>query len=140
MDTGTFDYSQLTKEQIKDMCMVESRNCVSVGRMLYLLGGSSSQYEFISDACVAHSIYSKAKQDIIDLGMFHDIMFFKTVNLGNIEAICVVVYYKKSKLQRPRLVVAAAIKVEYLGKKDVFNNYYTFVRTFHLPCKEKKFK
>ena len=57
------------------------------------------------------------------------------MNLGNIEAICEVVYYKKSKLQRPRLVVAAATKVQHLGKKDKFGNFFIFVRTYHLPCK-----
>ena len=130
------DYSNFTNEQIKDFCVVESRNCMSIGRMLLILGGSQSQFEFLSDASFSQSIYNKAKQDIINLGLSHNVFFFKTVDVGNIQAICQVVYYKKSKLQRPRLVVTAAIMVQHYGKKDRFGNLMTFVRAYHLPCKE----
>ena len=135
MEKEVCDYSDISKEYIKDICMVESRNCLSIGRMLLLLGGSQSQYEFLSDAQLAHSVFEKAKQDIIDLALKHTVLFIKSVDLDNIQAICHVVYYKKSKLQRPRLVIAAAIKIEHQGKTDKFGNLYTFVRTYHIPCK-----
>ena len=135
MENEVGDSYNITKEYVKEHCMVDSRNCMSIGRMLLILGGSQSQFEFLSDAQVANAVFSKAKQDIIDLSMRHTVLFIKTVELENVEAICHVVYYKKSKLQRPRLVVVSAIKVQHHGKRDKFGNLYTFVRTYHLPCK-----
>ena len=117
MENSSIDYSSLTRDDIKDICMVQSRNCVSVGRLLLLLGGSRSHYEFLSDVVVAHSVYEAAKKDIIDLGLFHDVYFYKEVDLGNIQAVCEVVYYKKSKLQRPRLVMAACYQSRIFWKK-----------------------
>ena len=46
MEESFLDFSNITKEQVKEYCMVESRNCISIGRMLLLLGGSKSQLNF----------------------------------------------------------------------------------------------
>ena len=129
------DFCDITIEEVKEYCMLSSRNCVSIGRLMLLLSGSQSQFEFLSDPVVAVSIYEKAKQDAINIGMKHDIYYFKEVKAENIEAIAEIVYYKKSKLQRPRLVVVGALKVEYFGKKTDDGLSYTFVRIFHIPCK-----
>ena len=74
---------------------------MSVGRLMLLLSGANTQFEFLSDSLMAKAVYLKSREDIVNLGLFHDVFFFKEISLGNIDAICAVVYYKKSKLQRP---------------------------------------
>ena len=58
------DYSNLDIETVKEICLVESKNCVSVSDMLQKLSGQNSTYEFIDDPVMANLIYNYAKQEL----------------------------------------------------------------------------
>ena len=121
-------------ETIKEICLVESKNCLSVSNMLLKLGGHNSQFEFFEDQAFANEVYETGKKDLVDMGMKHNIYYVEGITEGNVEALLSVVHYKRSKLQRSRLVVLACLKANYIpaqfGVKPL-----TFVRFFHLPCK-----
>ena len=128
-------YADIDPEVMFDFCLVHSRNCISVNSLLYTIGGQNSKYEFFKDNELANDVYDKATQDLAELGMEKNILWFDIKEEGNVKAVVAVLFYKRTKLQHPRLVLVGAIKVTYLEESKPPSQCHTFVRAFHLPCK-----
>ena len=53
---------------------------------MYILSGIASVFEFLSDPLFGHDVFSKSKQDLINLGLRHQVLFKKEVNAGSMYA------------------------------------------------------
>ena len=129
------DYSNLDIDTVKDICVVESKKCITVSEMFQKLSGQNSTYEFISDPVMATKIYDYGRQELVNLSMKHDTYYYNHKEEATYEALCVVVHYKKSKLQNRRLVLVAVMKAIYLEPDRESSNMLTFVRMYNIPCK-----
>ena len=130
----TINGQNFSTESIKEVCLVESRNCLSVSNMLVKLSWHNSQYVSFEEQAFAEEIYQKSKTDLVDMGMKQHIYFVEGVFEPNVEALMAVVHYVRTKLQCPWLVVLACMKLKYFHP-DIRSEPLTFVRVFHLPCK-----
>ena len=65
----TITGQNFSTESIKEVTLVESRNCLSVSNMLVKLSGHNSQYVIFEEQAFAEEIYQKSKTDLVDMGM-----------------------------------------------------------------------
>ena len=72
---------------------------------------------------------------LVNLSIKHDIYFYNHKEEATYEALCVVVHYKKSKLQNRRLVLVGVMKAICLEPDTDNSNILTFVRMYNIPCK-----
>ena len=122
------------RERINNLFLCENKNCMSITNMLVKLGGHNAKFEFCSDPNLAEVIYSKGVNDMIALGLDHNIFFFDKKEDSEMQAQLCVVHYKRSKLSRARLVVVGCLRINF-SKRHGVTSPLIFVRLFHLPCK-----
>lgn len=105
-DSDEWQTTMSTREQY---CMVDSRNCLTVGRMLDVRRGVNKKFFIFKDADLVEQVYQKWKEDNEALGEKHDIYFRDQVENDHYKALCCVFYCYKTVDQRARLVVTAGI-------------------------------
>ena len=125
---------KVNKKMIREYFLVRKETCSTVADVLVELGGVYSFHPVLKDAKLAETIYQYYRAKLISSsegveGIMYYIDEVSSDDKFN-QLICSIVKTKRKRLQTPRMVLRAVIKVIVPGPPEV-----GFVRIYDLPCK-----
>ena len=125
---------KINKKMIREYFLIRKEKCSTVADVLVELGGVYLFHPVLKDARLAETIYEYYRAKLISLsegveGIMYYIDEVSSDDKYN-QLICSVVKAKRKKLQTPRMILRAVIKVVVPGPPEV-----GFVRIYDLPCK-----
>ena len=119
---------------IREYFLIKKEKCSTVADILVELGGVYSFHPVLKDARLAETIYEYYRAKLISLSEGVEGIMYYTDEVSSDDKynqlICSVVKAKRKKLQTPRMILRAVIKVVVAGPPEV-----GFVRIYDLSCK-----